>query len=524
VSETKFVNLKSRKKISRNWQIARKTLQAISLAVFVLTLVFSKDSTFPPKLASSLVHLSPLSMISNLFSSKFFLSGSLLSLVILLSSLVVGRAWCGWLCPMGTLLDVFNFSKLRNRKDIPQTFRKLKYIVLIVTLVSAILSNLTLLVFDPITIFIRSMTLVIWPLLDKGVYFLETLLIKVPFLSEPVFAMDAWMRPRIFPVESSTYQFAILFGVFFVAILLLNLVAERFWCRYLCPLGALLGLGSRLSLIQRRVNSNCMECGLCGKDCPTGTIDAKNGFQSDPSECTLCMNCAGTCSKSAFTFTPKWEPAKKQSYDPGRRMLISTIGVSVVAVGLLRLGLIKKTARAFLLRPPGVLEEDKFLSTCVRCGVCMQVCPTQTIQADISLSGIEGMATPILVPRKGYCAYTCNICGQNCPVQAIPSLSLEEKRLTKIGTASIDQTRCIAWGEHGNCIVCEEMCPLPHKAISLEQKFFSQAGGGEVEVLLPIVDADACIGCGICENKCPVEGEAAIRVQSISYQLANETI
>jgi len=108
VSETKLVNLKSRKKMSRNWQIARKSLQAISLAVFILTLVFSKDSSFPPMLASSLVQLSPLAMLSNLFSSKFFLSGSLLSFVILLSSLVVGRAWCGWLCPMGTLLDVFN--------------------------------------------------------------------------------------------------------------------------------------------------------------------------------------------------------------------------------------------------------------------------------------------------------------------------------------------------------------------------------------------------------------------------------
>lgn len=515
MSDLKRVNLKSRKKIPRNWQIARKILQVFSLAVFVLTLVFSKDSAFPSKLTSSLVDLSPLAMLSNLFSSKVFLSGSLLSLVIFLSSLVVGRAWCGWLCPMGTLLDVFNFSKLRSRKKPPQALRKLKYGLLIVILVLAIFGNLTLLFFDPITIFIRSTTLVIWPLLDKGIYFLETLLIKVPFLSEPVFALDAWMRPRIFPVESSAYQYVVLFGVFFVAILLLNLIVERFWCRYLCPLGALVGLGSRLSLIQRRLNSDCLACGLCGKDCPTGTIDAKNGYQSDPSECTLCMNCAGTCTKNAFTFTPKWELAKKQSYDPGRRLFLSTTGVSVAAVIVLSLNWIKKTGNAFLLRPPGVQDEDKFLSTCVRCGVCIQVCPTQAIQADLNLSGIAGMATPILVPRKGYCAYTCNICGQNCPVQAIPLLPLEEKRVTKIGTASIDKTRCIAWGEHGNCIVCEEMCPLPHKAISLEQKFFTQVGGGVLEVLLPVVDEGECIGCGICENKCPLEGEAAIRVQSM---------
>jgi len=263
------------------------------------------------------------------------------------------------------------------------------------------------------------------------------------------------------------------------------------------------------------MNADCVECGLCGSDCPTGTIDAKNGYQSDPSECTLCMNCYGTCNKNAFTFTPKWEPAEQKAYDPGRRLFLSTTGVSMAAVALLSLNWIKKTVNVFFLRPPGVQDEEKFLSTCVRCGVCIQVCPTQAIQADFGLSGIEGLSTPVLVPRKGYCAYTCNICGQNCPVQAIPPLSLEDKRLTRIGTAYIDHTRCIAWGEHRNCIVCEEMCPLPHKAISLKQKSFTQADGGVVEVLLPVVDEAECIGCGICENKCPLEGEAAIRVHSL---------
>jgi MauM/NapG family ferredoxin protein len=514
MSESKSVRLKVRKIVNK-WQIARNSLQAISLAVFVLTLVFSKESAFPTQLTNGLVRISPLAMLTGLLSSKVFLTGSLLGLVILLSSVVVGRAWCGWLCPMGTLLDVFSFSKIRIRKELPQSLRKIKYALLIITLVAAIFGNLTLLVFDPITIFIRSTTLVIWPLLDKGVFSLEKLLINVPFLRESVFKADAWMRPSIFPMESTAYQYATLFGLFFAAILLLNLLAERFWCRYLCPLGAVLGLGSRFSLIQRRVNNDCMECGLCGKACPTGTIDVKNGYQSDPAECTLCMNCHGTCHKNVFVFTPKWEPAEKQAYDPGRRLFLSTIGFSAVSVVLLSLNWAKKKTSFYLLRPPGVQDEENFLSTCVRCGVCIQVCPTQAIQADLTLSGIEGLTTPILVPRAGYCAYTCNACGQNCPVQAIPPLSLEGKRLTKIGTAQIDHTRCIAWGEHGNCIVCEEMCPLPHKAISLKQKSFTQADGKVAEVLLPIVDETVCIGCGICENKCPVEGEAAIRVFSL---------
>jgi ferredoxin len=97
-------------------------------------------------------------------------------------------------------------------------------------------------------------------------------------------------------------------------------------------------------------------------------------------------------------------------------------------------------------------------------------------------------------------------------VQAIPPLTLEAKRQQIIGVATIDQNRCIAWADHIDCIVCEEMCPVPEKAITLEPATFPGANGAEVQVMLPRVDRLRCIGCGICEYKCPVAGEAAIRV------------
>ena len=111
-----------------------------------------------------------------------------------------------------------------------------------------------------------------------------------------------------------------------------------------------------------------------------------------------------------------------------------------------------------------------------------------------------------------YCDYSCNACGKVCPVGAIPPLELEEKRLQTIGAAYIDEKRCIAWADRIECIVCEEMCPLPEKAITLE---IAESTGSEGELLtvpLPRVNRDLCIGCGICEYKCPVNGEAAIRV------------
>lgn len=507
---------KSRQKTKNNgWVIARKITQGVAFVVFFLAIVFSRQNGLPANLVDLTIRLSPLSMISHLLSSKTFLAGSALSLILLLSSLFFGRAWCGWLCPLGTILDLFRFSKNKNRKQPPESLRKLKYGLLMVILLSAIFGNLTLLFFDPLTIFVRASTLTILPALDRIIYAIEKLLIKIPFLANPVFAFDAWLRPAILPSAAASIQYALLVGLFFIAIILLNLIAERFWCRYLCPLGALLALPSKLALFQRRTNEACSECGLCTKDCPTDTIDPKRNYQSDPAECTLCMNCKQSCQKDSLSFAPKWQPAAWQPYDPDKRLFLSSLGISVVSVALLSVDWIKRKAKNFLLRPPGVVDESEFLSKCIRCGICLKECPTQALQPDFSQSGLEGAWTPILVPRNGFCDFGCNACGQNCPVQAIPPLSLKEKRQTQLGHAYIDHNRCLAWSDHSNCIVCEEMCPLPQKAISLDQGQFTLPDGSLVEVLLPVVDRERCIGCGTCENKCPVIGDAAIRVYTL---------
>jgi NAD-dependent dihydropyrimidine dehydrogenase PreA subunit len=144
----------------------------------------------------------------------------------------------------------------------------------------------------------------------------------------------------------------------------------------------------------------------------------------------------------------------------------------------------------------------------------VRACPTGALQPALFEGGIEGLWTPVMIPRLGYCNYACNACGQVCPVQAIPPLELDEKRQAVIGRAHIDRERCIAWAEDGECIVCEEMCPLPDMAIVLEHFDGRGRAGGRVVVQRPHVIEERCIGCGICEFKCPVVGEAAIRVSS----------
>jgi MauM/NapG family ferredoxin protein len=508
------VKLQRKTKIN-GWVLARKITQGIALLIFFLAVLFSRQSGLPANLVDLTIRLSPLAMLSHLLSSKTFLAGSALSLILLHSSLFFGRAWCGWLCPLGSILDLFRFSKNKTNKQPPESLRKVKYGLLIVTLLSALFGNLTLLFFDPLTIFVRSTTLTILPVVDRSIYAVEKLLIKIPFLAEPVFAFDAWLRPNILPSAAPSVQYAFLVGFFFIAIILLNLITERFWCRYLCPLGALLGLPSKLALVQRRTKATCSECGLCTKDCPTDTINPQKNYQSDPSECTLCMNCLQSCQKNSLSFAPKWQPAARQAYDPDKRLFLSALGISIVSVALLSVDWIKRKAKNFLLRPPGVLDESEFLSKCIRCGICLKECPTQALQPDFSQSGLEGVWTPILIPRNGACDFGCNACGLNCPVQAIPPLSIEEKRQTQLGHAFIDHNRCLAWSDHTNCIVCEEMCPIPQKAITLNHEQITLADGSQVELLLPVVDRNSCIGCGICENKCPVSGESAIRVYTL---------
>jgi Pyruvate/2-oxoacid:ferredoxin oxidoreductase delta subunit len=142
----------------------------------------------------------------------------------------------------------------------------------------------------------------------------------------------------------------------------------------------------------------------------------------------------------------------------------------------------------------------------------MKVCITGGLQPTLLQAGIEGIWTPVLVSRIGYCEYNCTLCGQVCPTGAIRRLPLEEKHRTFIGLAFVDPSRCIPHAFGTPCIVCEEHCPTPRKAI----EFVRKAGKGGAEVKVPVVLPELCVGCGICENKCPVVDLAGIRVTSVN--------
>ena len=167
-----------------------------------------------------------------------------------------------------------------------------------------------------------------------------------------------------------------------------------------------------------------------------------------------------------------------------------------------------------LIRPPGALGEKEFLQRCVRCAECIQVCIGNALQPAFLQAGLDGMFSPMLVARTGYCEFNCTLCGQVCPTGAIGNLSMEEKWGLKIGHGWFDKNSCLPYAKAIPCMVCEEHCPTPEKAIRFREVTMVDDSRATVVVKQPYIVDGLCIGCGICENKCPLPGKAAIFVTS----------
>lgn len=510
------------KKLSpENWLRLRKVSQVIFLFLFLVVFLWSRrefylnpslESGVKERLVNLPLQLDPLAMLAQSIASRKVLSGSLLALLTIGISLSLGRVWCGWFCPVGTVLDWIPLRSWKKKSPaVSEKLRGTKYILLLMILFAAILGNLSLMILDPLTIGYRTLTAAVWPLLDKVITAVELTLFRVPFLAPAVGGFDSLIRPVIFPAHPAVYRFGWLYGGFFLLLVALNAIAPRFWCRYLCPLGGLLGICGKFSLVHCEISESCSQCRSCMPACPTGAIQQGDHVYCDPGECTMCMVCAVDCPTDQVSFPAKTSQFLQQPYDIDRRKVLYSLGATAVGVGLLESKWIDQTPSLKMIRPPGVINED-LLSTCIRCGECSTVCPTNAIQMAVFDGGVEGFWTPVLVPRIGYCDYSCNACGQVCPVEAIPPLTVDTKRQQVIGKAEIDRTRCLPWADDQECIVCEEMCPIADKAIRLEIFYIRKEDGEIIALQRPQVIPHLCIGCGICEYKCPVDGSAAIQV------------
>lgn len=500
---------------SRKWHYLRMTAQILAFLLFIYLLIAIRQAG-NPLLHDIYFRLDPLVGFSAMIASRSWIPAMALGFIVLLLTLLVGRAWCGWLCPLGSILDWIPARRSRRSKlDPHQNWRQVKHFLLFIIFLSAIFGSLTLIFLDPITLLFRTISSVILPALDFVITTVETWLYNITSIQPAVAWFDDLLRGWLLnDLPFFLPNLALL--VFFAGVLALNAIHPRLWCRYLCPLGGLLALVSKVPIFRYKIDDNkCISCQRCAITCPTAAISPEQKFAASSTECITCLDCVEICPTGAITFKAQWGLPQSLGFDPSRRQLLASLGAAAIGTAILRLIPVVDRPQPKLIRPPGASEQQLF-NQCIRCGECIKVCPTGVIQPSSSVIEWETIWTPMLVTRLGYCDYSCNACGEVCPTGAITSLSLSKKRETVIGIARIDRERCIPWAEGRECIVCEEMCPIPQKAIHLNGQGKGYRGGQTGSVRLPRVREHLCTGCGICEYQCPVDGESAIRVFPIN--------
>ncbi|MBI2265335.1 MAG: 4Fe-4S binding protein [Armatimonadetes bacterium] len=473
-----------------------KLRRLFQMGILVLFFYLLAVTTFPldyPLLANSFLRLSPLNFLLIWISKGKIPSDFLLPVLVVVSAILLGRFFCGWICPMGTSLDIGEKALLTNRNSKKEwNLASLKYWILAAALFTSLFGVSLLYLGEPISLIMRISILSFFPPL---VWLWQALQGIFPSL----------MGLNLVPTAGIHFRFSLFFLALFLLIVVLGRLQSRFWCRNLCPMGALFAILGRFSLNRREVSDECGECGLCIENCKMGAIrdePKRTSFQ----ECIHCRRCEEICPQGAVKFSwrrlsPVRDPKSSVSFP--RRELFGALAASAAWPLFAKTDFNAKVPHPKLIRPPASLPEEQFVSLCTRCGECMKVCVTNGLQPCILEGGWRSLWTPRLIPALGYCEETCNFCGKVCPTGAIQPFTIAEKKKIFMGLAVIDRSRCIAWNRGETCLICDEHCS--YKAVFWKK----MEGAGK-----PFVDPKKCVGCGICETRCPIRPGAAIAVYS----------
>jgi ferredoxin len=442
----------------------------------------------------------PLVSLSTAIASRSWIWSLVCAAVILLVCILVPRGFCGYICPLGTTIDLFDWAIAGRTKrlQVPNDgwWVHIKYYLLAATLVAAVFGVLISGFVSAIPVITRAML----------------------FLGEPLQSgmLRDWHLVPAFHVGQ------VISILMFAGILCLGFLRPRFWCKYVCPSGAVFSLGNVFRLTERKVESSCIHCNKCVEICPFDAI--KPDFTTRTTDCTLCQSCGGVCPTHAIKFVERWNVVElKLENEPqtgetaiGRRGFLSLAagGATAVTGGVVASGAVRAwgaklddgdTVRP--VRPPGSVPEQEFLQMCIRCGECFKACPNNVLQPEAFEQGLEGIWTPMVQADWAGCESSCNACGQVCPTGAIRALPLEEKRVARMGLAIVNETTCLPFAGQEDCDLCVQECNAAgYRAIEYIQvgtqadEFGAPiAGTGR---LAPAVVDHLCVGCGLCQTRC----------------------
>jgi ferredoxin len=437
----------------------------------------------------------PLVGFSTALAARHWNGALLGALAVLGVCLVLPRAFCGHVCPLGTLQDLFHWALgKRLRRWCLKRIDGLRYVRFY--LLAAVLLAASLGV-------VLSGYLAAIPVLTRG------LLFSVGRLQLGL--LKHWGMAG--PTSAALWCSLGLFGLVF----LLGLLGQRFWCRCVCPSGALLSLAGWLGPNRRQVKTTCTGCGHCVDLCPFDAI--QEDHRARPLDCGFCQTCVDNCPSRAISFAPRWRAqaggrevleAACQPPMSRRAMVASLLGGAAAVLTVRASGTPSKP----LLRPPGSVPEARFLDLCIRCGECLKVCPGSVLQPAGFEAGLDALWTPVLLPTHAGCHQNCNFCTQVCPTGAIRPLTIQEKKTIHIGRAVIDPEQCLPRRGQRDCQLCYDECraagyhaiemrhiPLPTGDVpagalapSEEEEMAS--------IRAPFVNSVACVGCGLCEFRC----------------------
>lgn len=495
----------------------RRGVQLVVFGLFVYLTVMTTENwntvgNIPPEF---FLHTSPLVGAAAMLASRTLIDECLIiGGIVVLITVLFGRLYCGWFCPFGTFIDIMERLLYRKRRPATWTqarsdrWRAVKYVILACALGAAVFSYQPLLFLDPISTAHRTVAIAVEP----------------PATTLTNEALGELYRPlaargiRVRPGEPRFGRTGLIALSMVVGIIALSAVQRRFWCRYLCPLGGFFALLTWRPLIRRKVADSCVHCRACERGCKMGCIYG-DGDNYRSRECITCYECEVCCPPKAVSFAIARGLAETEAGMDRQHQLTRRRALSGLAFGAGWLALMKASPSGLLgpkrdrlknpklVRPPASMPEDRFLDLCARCGECVRVCPTNTIQPALWEAGPEGLFTPILVARIAECKESCNACGSVCPTGAIQEFLAQDKnpRLTRnpviVGVATIDRSRCRPWYLDKACSICDEQCP--YDAIA------SPVIDG---LKRPFVIERFCAGCGSCERECPMEPGAAITV------------